>query len=352
MTATYLDEILEQPAMLTALSRGLPNAVIDALEQVRRDLAAGAYDRIVITAMGGSLHGAYPLYLRLSQSQPLPVVVVDASELVQQIPQMISAGSLMIAISQSGESGEIVEITRNLARRPRTAVAVTNLAGNSLDSWADIGLASNAGPEATVSSKSYTGGVACLHLLAAALEGTVGEAAGELAKAALACRQLMSEWRAPIDSVAGFIDAKAPVVYVGRGRSLGSANLAALLSQEAAKLPCTALSGGQFRHGPIELVRDGFQMIMFLGDRGTRTIDEALVSKVLACGGHIVAVSPAALQPAPADGLHVFSYPDVPMAMNPIMEAVFVQLLQIPLAAARGFVAGQFFNATKVTAVV
>lgn len=141
-------------------------------------------------------------------------------------------------------------------------------------------------------------------------------------------------------------------MYVGRGKSLGSAQVAALLTQEAAKLDCMALSGGQFRHGPIELVRPGFQLVIFLGDLKTRDIDMALIGKITSLGGKVVAVAPRASAPAEAAGLVVHTYPDVAHPLTPFMEAVFIQLLQIPLAEARGFVAGQFLNATKVTGIV
>jgi glutamine---fructose-6-phosphate transaminase (isomerizing) len=151
--------------------------------------------------------------------------------------------------------------------------------------------------------------------------------------------------------VVQFLDAQAPIVYAGRGMSFGSAQTAALLTQEASKLHCTALSGGQFRHGPIELARRGFQMVIFLGDLKTRDIDMALIQKIMSLGGRVAAVAPRASAPVKAEGLHVFTIPDVPWALSPLMEALFIQLLQMPLAQARGFVAGTFFNATKVTGI-
>ncbi len=273
MTASYLDEILEQPAMLSNLAKGLDNDTSDDLQDIASRLKAGEFDRVLITGMGGSLYGAYPAYLQLSQSLPLPVGLFDTSELVQQMPDAISRRSLMIAVSQSGESGEIVELTKLQGIRPAAVVSVTNQPGNSLADWADVRLALMAGPEMTVSSKSYTGGLACLHLLSAALRGGLPQACRELADAARACGEMLADWRGGIDRAAAFLDPQVPLVYLGRGRSFGSAQTAALLTEEASKLHCTALSGGQFRHGPIELVRPGFQMIIFVGDLKTRAID-------------------------------------------------------------------------------
>lgn len=352
MTASYLDEILEQPAMLQELARGLGKDTAEDLQELSSRLRDGDFDRVLLTGMGGSLYGSYPLYLQLSQSLPVPVCLIDSSELVQQMPDMISRRSMMVAVSQSGESGEIVELTKLPGIRPGVVVSVTNQPTNSLANWADIRLASMAGPEMTVSSKSYTGGFACLHLLGAGLRGSTSQACKELVQAAFACNRMLKDWQPAMSSVTQFLDAQKPVIYVGRGKSLGSAQTAALLTQEVAKLQCTALSGGQFRHGPLELVRPGFQMVIFLGDLKTRDIDMALIAKITSLGGKVVAVAPAASAPAEAAGLHVFTYPDVAPPLNPLLEAVYIQLLQIPLAEARGFIAGNFLNATKVTGIV
>jgi len=351
MTASYLDEILEQPAMLSALAHEPAKKTVEDLHEISSRLNDGDFDRVLLTGMGGSLHGSYPLYLQLSQSLSVPVCLVDTSELVQQIPDIIGRRCLLIATSQSGESGEIVELTKLPGIRPAMTISVTNQLENSLANWADVRLASMAGPEMTVSSKSYTGGFACQHLLGGALRGGLQQACKEIAHAAEACGQMLKDWQPPLYSAVQFLDAQAPLVYVGRGKSFGSAQTAALLTQEASKLHCTVLSGGQFRHGPIELVRPGFQMVIFLGDLKTRDIDMAHIQKITSLDGKIVAVAPVASAPAEAAGLRVVTYPDVALPLTPLMEAIFIQLLQIPLAEARGFVAGNFLNATKVTGI-
>ncbi|WP_395661499.1 SIS domain-containing protein, partial [Aestuariivirga sp.] len=321
MTASYLDEILEQPAMLSALAHEPAKKTVEDLHEISSRLNDGDFDRVLLTGMGGSLHGSYPLYLQLSQSLSVPVCLVDTSELVQQIPDIIGRRCLLIATSQSGESGEIVELTKLPGIRPAMTISVTNQLENSLANWADVRLASMAGPEMTVSSKSYTGGFACQHLLGGALRGGLQQACKEIAHAAEACGQMLKDWQPPLYSVVQFLDVQAPLVYVGRGKSFGSAQTAALLTQEASKLHCTVLSGGQFRHGPIELVRPGFQMVIFLGDLKTRDIDMALIQKITSLGGKIVAVAPVASAPAEAEGLRVVTYPDVALPLTPLMEA-------------------------------
>lgn len=351
MSASYLNEIREQPAMLRRLSEGLDSTTRRAIHGVRERLLSGDLDRVLLTGMGGSLYSAYPAYLQLSKSLGIPVLLTDASELVQQIPNAITSRSILIAVSQSGESGELVELVKLNGARPAVSFSVTNLPGNTLASWADIRLFSRAGPERTVSSKTYTGGLACLHMLTAALCGTPNMAEREIAAAADACGLMLEQWEPDIARIASFLDPMSSIVYVGRGRSLASAQTAALLTEEAAKLPCTALSGGQFRHGPIELVRPSFQAVIFLGEVNAREIDLALVDRIASLGGRCVVVAPRSSAPAEKENIRVFAYPDVPLPLTPIAEALFIQLLQIPLSEARGFVAGEFTNATKVTGI-
>ncbi|MEY8120874.1 SIS domain-containing protein, partial [Falsihalocynthiibacter sp. BN13B15] len=310
-------------------------------------------DRVVITAMGGSLHGAYPAYLRLVNGLSSPVTIVDSSELSQQFAATITNTTLLIVVSQSGKSGEIVDLTIALGSTPGKVISVTNMADNPLANWAEISLCSQAGDEATVSTKSYTGGLASLHLLAEYLcDGSTATATQNLHKAAVACQLFLDSWTPKIESAAKFLGADKPLVFVGRGNSFASANIAALLTQEAAKMHCTALSGGQFRHGPIELVREGFAMIIFLGDASTRDIDEALIEKVTSHGGRVLAICPESNPVQEGHDRLLLTYPDVPASLNPIMEALPIQLLQIPLSIARGFAPGAFLNATKITAVV
>lgn len=355
--ATYLDEIHEQPAIFERLSAGLDAPSRARLGTLRSCIAKGEIPRLIITGMGGSLHGAYPFHVAMARSLSIPVIYEDASELLQQMLPVVGSDAALVAISQSGESGELVELARQLDarnQRPSIVVSVTNMGDSSLSRWADVALRSNAGEEATVSSKSYTGGLACLHLLAAELAGgadAAQSAAAAVAATGRAIAVLLAGWQQRLAPVMQHINPHAPLVYVGRGPSLGSARTASLLTQEASKLSCTTLSGGQFRHGPIELVREGFQAVFFLGDDATRSIDEALIQRITSLNGRVVAVVPEGVALKEHPNLVLFSYPDVDTAMRPVMEALFIQLLQTPLAQARGFRAGQFFNATKITGI-
>jgi glucosamine--fructose-6-phosphate aminotransferase (isomerizing) len=348
MAEGYIAEIAEQPGVIARLAAAFEADHAADLAGVPALLRSGAIDRIVLTGMGGSLHSLYPLLLELGRTCPVPASLWDCSELVQQGLDLITERTLLVAVSQSGESGELVRLCES-SRRPRLAIAVTNAGGNTLAAWADIGVRTSAGPERTASTKTYTAGLAALTLLAATLLGrSLGPQVAALQAAAAAIAERLAAWTAMADEIAAFLGAERPITFIGRGANLASAEMAALLTAEASKLPCLALSGGQFRHGPIELVREGFGCVLFASpDPQARELDRRIADTVLHLGGRVVWVS---AQQVPARTREfVVGLPPCDAGAVPILNIVPVQLLQVPLATARGFVPAQFLNASKVT---
>ncbi len=353
MEGSYLDEILEQPGVLAKIAVGLDRETEGKLTSLSDRLASGAFSSIILTGMGGSLIGSYPSWLELTRGSDVPVLLIDAAELTQQVPGMIGSGALIIATSQSGESGEIVHITR-LSQQPGGSVSVTNGPGNSLANWADITLFSNAGRENTVSTKSYTGGLAVLHLLCAHLIG--GQPSG--AQAAIAdAGEGVADFTATMlernDELAEFLGWDTPICFIGRGYSYTSAQISSLVMLESAKLHCIAFSGGQFRHGPVELLREGFVSVFFFGDESVAANNIALLETILHHGGKVLVICNGDHVPGfpESDQLKIVSFPQVAPELAPILEVIPAQTLQIPLSIARGFVPGAFLNASKVTSV-
>jgi glucosamine--fructose-6-phosphate aminotransferase (isomerizing) len=346
MSAAYLAEIAEQPGILDRLGAAFDATWGAALAQVRADLGAGRFDRVILTGMGGSLHGAHPAHLALSRALPLPVLLWESGELTQQAPDSVTARTLLIAISQSGESGEVRRLTE-AATRPACVISITNGADNALARWADIAVATHAGPERTASTKTYTAGLAASHLVVAHLTGRAQGAAEDIRALSRTLADLLTRLPADAEAAARHLGHDTPLTMIGRGDSFASAAMAALLTEEAAKLPCEGLTGGQFRHGPLELVRDGFRAVVYLGEGTARPLTEALVDRIAALGGRVVAIG---TNPGPgSDAVLTIPLPDVPPRLLPVLEILPVQVLVIPLAIARGFEPAAFLNAQKIT---
>jgi len=346
MSDAYLAEIAEQPGILDRLAQVFDATWGQALTQVRADIEAGRFDRVILTGMGGSLHGAHPAHLELTRALSLPVLLWESGELAQQAPAAVTQRTLLIAISQSGESGEVRRLTESPAR-PATVISITNGAENTLARWADIAVATHAGTERTASTKSYTAGLAATHLVVAHLTGRAKGAAAEVRALSQTVAGLLAQLPAGAEAAARHLGHDTPLTMIGRGDAFASAAMAALLTEEAAKLPCEALTGGQFRHGPLELAREGFRAVVFLGEGAARPLTEALVARIAALGGRVVAIGTS---PGPAsDAVLPIALPDAPAGLLPVLEILPAQFLVIPLAIARGFEPAAFLNAQKIT---
>ena len=346
MSDAYLAEIAEQPGILDRLGAGFDATWGSALGKVRADLGAGRFDRVVLTGMGGSLHGAHPVHLALSRALSVPVLLWESGELTQQAPEAVTDRTLLIAISQSGESGEVRRLTE-FPTRPACAISITNTARNALADWADVAIATHAGPERTASTKTYTAGLAATHLVVAHLTGREKGAADDVRALSRTVADLIATLPAQAEAAARHLGHTTPLTVIGRGDSYASAAMAALLTEEAAKLPCEALTGGQFRHGPLELVRDGFRAVVYPGTGPSRPLTEALVDRIAALGGKTVTIG---TNPGPASAsILPISLPEAPAGLLPVLEILPVQFLVIPLAIARGFEPAAFLNAQKIT---
>ncbi|WP_374636226.1 SIS domain-containing protein [Paracoccus sp. (in: a-proteobacteria)] len=350
MSEAYLAEIAEQPGILDRLGARFAATWGAQLAQLRAGLAAGRFDRVILTGMGGSLHGAHPAHLALSRALAVPVMLWESGELTQQAPQAVTPRTLLIAISQSGESGEVKRLTE-LPIRPAHAVTITNGPDNALANWADLAITTEAGPERTASTKTYTAGLAALHLCVAHLTGEDAGAGAEVQAAAAVIARMLEQMPAAARAAAAHLGHDAPLTVIGRGDSFGTAAMAALLIEEAAKLSCEALTGGQFRHGPLELVRMGFRAVVFTGDGPARPLTEALVTRITELGGRVVTIgtAPGNAPDSETDAVLSLDLPEVAPGLLPLVEIIPVQYLVIPLALARGFEPAAFLNARKIT---
>ena len=128
----YFADLMAQPEALRATWASL--SATESLEKIRRECSQGRFDRVVLTGMGGSFFGLHPLAMELAANGWTPMMV-ETSELIHYYPELLSASTLVIAVSQSGKSAETVRLLEMNARRAKV-IGVTN--------WADSPLAREA----------------------------------------------------------------------------------------------------------------------------------------------------------------------------------------------------------------
>lgn len=350
MSQSYLDEIGEQPAAIRKLSGLLTAELTGRVDEIRKAIASGSIRHIILTGMGGSLYSAYGSWLRLSQTLDVAVSLWDTSELIQQAPALLREGAMVIAISQSGESVELRRMTE-IDQGSSARISITNTVENSLTRWAGLSLATKVGREQTVSTKTYTAGLVALYILERRLTGRGEQLQDEINQLADIVKALVPRLSTEAHAILDFVGHDEPITFIGRGASYCSAMMAALVTAEAAKAPTQALSGGQFRHGPLELVREGFRSIMFMGDGATRELNVKTAADIEAFGGRCLIVEPEDAATPQTAGIHTLGLPRVAEALLPVLEILPIQLLMVPMAIARGFQPAKFLNGSKITVI-
>ena len=337
----YLRDVLDQPR---ALERTLARLEASrALEDVARRLHGGGRPRVVLTGMGSSYLGLAPLHLRLVEADLFPVAV-EASELLHYQRGLLGEGSLLVLVSQSGRSAEIVRLLELVRGRGVATVAVTNTADSPLAREATAVVLTEAGEEATVSCKTYLAAQVALAWLAEVLAGGDREGArAALAETIPGVAAYLASWRAHVEWLAERLDGVRAVYYTGRGASLAAAGAAGLITKESTHRPSEGMSGAAFRHGPMEMLDPDVFLLAFAGAARTRALDEALVADVRAAGARAFLAAEDAPEPA-------LRLPAVPELARPVVELLPVEMITLAIAALDGREAGRFERVAKVTA--
>jgi glucosamine--fructose-6-phosphate aminotransferase (isomerizing) len=315
------------------------------LAQLARDASS-----IVLTGMGSSYDALYPAVVDLATCGR-SAVMVDAAELVHFRAGILDERALVVAVSQSGESAELVRLVGELERsrsRPRL-VSVTNDLANGLAACADVALDTCAGREVGPSTMTFAGSLVVLAAASAVLAGdsvedAVAAVRAEAGRAANAGERLLRD-----PGLAGELESRlgrAVVVLLGRGPARAAAEMGSLILKEAASVPAESLQTAQFRHGPLELAGPDLAAIIFATEPETRGLDLALAEELIDAGSAVLIVGPDTEGPSRAMRLGVGS---LHRSLAPAVSVIPAQLLAWRLALSRGRDPGMYTRASKVT---
>ena len=246
-------------------------------------------DHVVITGMGGSYYAAIPLWLRLAAAGR-PATLIDTAELLHTAPNLVTPRSLLVMVTQSGETIEAVRLLERVGGRA-PLVAVTNGRDNTVARAADYSLATAAGAEQSVSGKSYVTSLLALDALGRALIGL--PLAPERWEAPIAAvRALLDDWERVEATLASALGAATPLYVLARGASLATACAGALTIKEASRRPAEGMSAAQFRHGPLEMIAPGMGAILLAPASATRPLIYGLAAELAGYGVATAVVGP------------------------------------------------------------
>jgi len=316
-------EIAEQPAVLAGLV-----ARRTEVAQVAEVIARRPPRFALLAARGSSDHAAlYAKYL-IEVLLGLPAGLVSPSTVTLYGARPDLRDVLLVSVSQSGGSPDLLEFTETARGRGALTVAVTNTASSPLHKAAELAVDIGAGVEqAVAATKTYSATLLALYLLIDAVRGGDGSDAAELGT--LAERALDVSVQRAVDRYR-FVDR---IITTGRGYSYATALEAALKLAETSYLAARAYSGADLLHGPVAAIDEDTAVLAITGGgRGGAALHETL-DAVAERGADVLALGSAAEEVPAAVRIPV---PPVAEELAPVLEVLPVQNLALGLALARG----------------
>ena len=287
--AHFMDkEIHEQPRVLRELAEGKVSEVQDLAGLI--DAARDVYLIGCGTAHHAALSGRYLLAELAGRNANVAV----ASEM-QLIHPLLGADSLVIALSQSGETIDVLDAVRSAREQGAKVAALVNAEGSSLDRFADLSILLGCGPERCVlATKSYTAKLGILHLAARALDGGVERGAVELRESSVRLEALLDREsvESRVKEAARHIADQQHLFILGRHRNYPLALEAALKIKEVSYLHAEGLAAGELKHGVIALVTYGTPCLILAPDESFRREALAAAAEVRARGALTIGLSP------------------------------------------------------------
>ncbi len=355
-----LKEIHEQPRAIRNAFRGrlvdeLGEARLGGLNLTGDELRR--FDRIILTACGTSWHAAMIGEYMLEEYLRVPVEVEYASEFRYRSP-VLDSRSLVIVISQSGETADTLAAVKEAKRRGARVLGICNVVGSSIARETDGGVYIHAGPEIGVAStKAFTGQVTVLALLTLYLgrwRGLAQETSRELIAGLRAIPEQIEQILASDPSIAEIARLYAGhdnFLYLGRGYNFPVALEGALKLKEISYIHAEGYPAAEMKHGPIALI-DESMPVVFLCTRD-KAYEKVLsnMAEVRARHGHIIVIATEDDATIASRADHVIRIPPTLDPLVPLLSVVPLQLLAYHVAVARGCNVDQPRNLAKSVTV-
>jgi glucosamine--fructose-6-phosphate aminotransferase (isomerizing) len=340
-----LKEIKEQPDSIRNCLRGRidhreSRVVLGGLAPVTRDMVRAK--RYILTAQGTAYHaGKIGEYL-LEDLAKVPARCEYASEFRYRNP-IIEEGTVIVAVSQSGETADTLAALREAKERGALALGAVNVVGSSIARETDAGVYLHVGPEVGVAStKAFVGQVLVLTLMSLYIgrrrylsAETVAEYLREIEKLPETVARVLQQDEHIRECVAKYIK-RENWLFLGRGYNYPVALEGALKLKEISYIHAEGMPAAEMKHGPIALIDEGMPVV-FIAPQGSQ-YDKVIsnIEEVRARGGRIIAVATEGDTKITRYADSVFYVPDVPEALQPLVSVIPLQLVAYHAAVLRG----------------
>lgn len=345
---TFLEEVYQKPEALSLLIDNYFNNDNKELNKLEQILRYKDISKVVFTGMGSSLFASYIpcIYLR---EKGINAFALESSELLKYNKIFIDGDTLLIAVSQSGESEEVVELCREF-KNHESMVIVTNYTNSTLYKYGKAKLQIFAGREYTTASKTYTNTIAALIFLAHVIAGKSSEEINRLRSSLLKCVDLMKRIiqneKSWVKDVCDVIGNSTYIPVTGSGPSYSTASHGELVLEEAGRIYSSRYTIGQFLHGPIELIDENFSAVVLdFNEKGRGSVDRVL-KNIKDFGGKAIVITNRSIK-IDNRNIYVFKMDYEDYLTSPIIEILPIELFVNELGLGKGHKPGILSRVVK-----
>ncbi|MFH7337934.1 glutamine--fructose-6-phosphate transaminase (isomerizing) [Streptomyces sp. KHY 26] len=359
-----LKEIAEQSKAVadTLLGRIDPSGslTLDELRITPSDLRE--IDKVVIVACGTAFHAGLIAKYAIEHWTRIPCEVELASEFRYRDP-ILGGRSLVIAISQSGETMDTLMALRHAREQGSKVLAICNTNGSTIPRESDAVLYTHAGPEVAVAStKAFLTQLVACYLVALYLGQVRGTKWGDeihsvirdLSRISVEVERVL-ETMEPVRALARTLATKDTVLFLGRHVGYPVALEGALKLKELAYMHAEGFAAGELKHGPIALIEEDMPVVVVApSPRGRSVLHDKIVSniqEIRARGARTIVIAEEGDEAVVPYADHLIRIPVTPTLLQPVVATVPLQVFACELAAARGNEVDQPRNLAKSVTV-
>ncbi|HWT47562.1 MAG TPA: glutamine--fructose-6-phosphate transaminase (isomerizing), partial [Mycobacterium sp.] len=344
-----LKEIVEQPtAVADTLLGHLVNGRIVLDEQRLSDQELREVDKVFVVACGTAYHSGLLAKYAIEHWTRLPVEVELASEFRYRDP-VLDRSTLVVAISQSGETADTLEAVRHAKEQKAKVLAICNTNGSQIPRECDAVLYTRAGPEIGVAStKTFLAQIAANYLVGLALAQARGTKYPDEVERDFreleAMPDLVARVIATIEPVAALAHRFAQstcVLFLGRHVGYPVALEGALKLKELAYMHAEGFAAGELKHGPIALIEEDLPIIVVMpSPKGGATLHAKLLSNIREIqtrGAVTIVIAEEGDDTVRPYADHLIELPSVSTLLQPLLSTVPLQVFAASVAQARGY---------------
>jgi glucosamine--fructose-6-phosphate aminotransferase (isomerizing) len=356
-----LKEIFDQPKAIadTLIGRLSDNNQIQLDELRMTDEEIKKIRRISVIACGTAYHAGMVAKYAIEKWAKVPVDVEIASEYRYRDP-IVDKDSLVIAISQSGETMDLLMAVRHAKAAGARVLAVCNTNSSTIPRESDAVLYTHAGPEiAVASTKAFVTQIVAVYLIGLKLAQVRGELSEqevrglylEMLELPGKVEQIL-ETIEPLRALTRKFSTNDTVLFLGRGIEYPIALEGALKLKELAYIHAEGFAGGELKHGPIALIEEGTAVIAILPTADEHALDEKMLSniqEVKARGARVIVIAAEGAEVIGAE--HIIRIPVASPLFQPVLATIPLQVFAYEIAVARGTDVDQPRNLAKSVTV-